>query len=575
MRSLRQSLTILSPAVLFVSVLCTIIEAQSALTTIQDTLFDADGQRYDGSLIIEWSTFDTSNPGTIVQQRKSVQVVNGNLLVQLAPNNTATPPANVYTVLYQSDGDQQYSETWSVPASSTSLKVSQVRVGGGAASSGSAAGLTGSSGPVAEASVTNLVSDLNARPIKSAAYGTNAVAVVDQNGQLATAVGNLGDCVFVDGTTGPCSPPITLPTFVNGEVPAGSINGINATFTLANSPSGSSLLLFRNGILVQAGIDYALTGSTIQFLASAVPQSQDTLIASYRIDSGTGSGSAAAAAGPSGVPGVNGCGAVGAVSKSGSYQVQSSDNGLLLIQTANAAFTLPVTVPSAGWCVMLLNTNPSAITVGNNGNTLNGAVAALPLRSANAVSVISDGTGYWTSGANGATGATGATGPSGSTIDRIFASSSIAGVATTSLSLQAANACTPNAVSGVHVQSGVCTFASGSQQFGFGHFPIPSTIPSVLYMDIKWRTADTNTAHAATFNWFYGSTQSTLDPALGSAGSVTTAVAATANQIQTSTITLSNPTVSAGDEFYFYLSRRGDTDSVTSGVDVVQVRVHN
>jgi len=109
MRSLRQTLTSLSPAIILATVLCGTISGQSALTTIQDTLFDADGARYYGSLIIKWSTFDTTNPGTIVQQSKTVQVVNGNLLVQLAPNSTATPPANLYTVLYQSDGDQQYS----------------------------------------------------------------------------------------------------------------------------------------------------------------------------------------------------------------------------------------------------------------------------------------------------------------------------------------------------------------------------------------------------------------------------------------------------------------------------------
>ena len=96
MRHLRHKLKALSPAILLIPVLCGIISAQSGLTTIQDTLFDADGARYNGTLTIQWSTFDTTNPGTIIQQSKTVQVVNGNLLVQLAPNNTATPPANVY-----------------------------------------------------------------------------------------------------------------------------------------------------------------------------------------------------------------------------------------------------------------------------------------------------------------------------------------------------------------------------------------------------------------------------------------------------------------------------------------------
>src|SRR5580658_7117394 len=129
MRSLRKTLKALSPAIILVSVLCGIISGQSALTTIQDTLFDADGARYNGTLTIQWSTFDTTNPGTIVQESQTVQVVNGNLLVQLAANSTAAPPSNVYTVLYQSDGDQQYTELWTVPPSTTPLKVAQVRTG--------------------------------------------------------------------------------------------------------------------------------------------------------------------------------------------------------------------------------------------------------------------------------------------------------------------------------------------------------------------------------------------------------------------------------------------------------------
>ena len=420
MRSLRKTLTALSPAIILVSVLCGIISAQSGLTTIQDTLFDADGARYNGTLFIQWSTFDTTNPGTIIQQSKTVQVTNGNLLVQLAANNTATPPANIYSVLYQSDGDQQYSETWSVPLSPTPLKVSQVRIGTGSGG-GSSSGLTGG-GATTESQVTNLVSDLNARPIKGPGFGTNAVAMVDQNGQLETVVGGAGDCVFADGSTGPCSS-VVLPTFVTAEVPGGTLDGNNTTFTLANAPSGTSLLLFRNGLLLQPGTDYSLSGSTIQFAVTATPQPQDLLAAAYRLDSGAGSSGAGTGGSSvgSGGTGVNGCGAVGASTKNAAYQIQTSDNGLLLIQTANAGFTLPSTIPSPGWCVVLLDTNAANIAIGNSGLAIDGAAANYTLDSANAVSVISDGFQYWVTGANGATGpagpagANGATGPPGPT----------------------------------------------------------------------------------------------------------------------------------------------------------------
>lgn len=48
------------------------------------------------------------------------------------------------------------------------------------------------------------------------------------------------------------------------EVPSGTLNGSNHTFTLSVAPSpSSSLLLTVNGITLAAGQDYALSGSTI------------------------------------------------------------------------------------------------------------------------------------------------------------------------------------------------------------------------------------------------------------------------------------------------------------------------
>jgi hypothetical protein len=51
--------------------LCGLASAQSALTTIQDTLFKADGTRFSGTVTITWSTFDAANIGTIIQQSKT------------------------------------------------------------------------------------------------------------------------------------------------------------------------------------------------------------------------------------------------------------------------------------------------------------------------------------------------------------------------------------------------------------------------------------------------------------------------------------------------------------------------
>jgi hypothetical protein len=73
------------------------------------------------------------------------------------------------------------------------------------------------------------------------------------------------------------------PRNVDNEIPAGAINGINNTFTLAHSPSpAASVLYFRNGQLQQQGIgkDYTIAGNTIT--TNTTPQTGDTIQAYYR-----------------------------------------------------------------------------------------------------------------------------------------------------------------------------------------------------------------------------------------------------------------------------------------------------
>jgi hypothetical protein len=211
-----------------------------------------------------------------------VPIVNGNLFVQLAPNATAAPPANVYTVNYQSDGYQQFIEMWTVPVSAVPLAVSSVRTGTVATTSGGTVG--GNQTTLAESAIVGLQADLAQRPLKGVGYGTNSVAVVDDSGNIITAVGSPGQCVFVDGTSGDCVPP----TFSDAETPGGIVDGTNNTLTLANTPLGMSLMLFRNGLYLTPGFDYTVSGSTITFATGAAPQAGDTLTASYRVDTSAG-----------------------------------------------------------------------------------------------------------------------------------------------------------------------------------------------------------------------------------------------------------------------------------------------
>ncbi len=78
-------------------------------------------------------------------------------------------------------------------------------------------------------------------------------------------------------------------TFVDGESPSGSIDGTNLTFSLANTPNPTaSVKLFKNGALLEQGVDYTLSGQTITFASTqATPSAGDGLVAYYRITSQT------------------------------------------------------------------------------------------------------------------------------------------------------------------------------------------------------------------------------------------------------------------------------------------------
>jgi hypothetical protein len=130
--------------------------------------------------------------------------------------------------------------------------------------------------PIAETDVTSLNQDFSTVVRRGPGYGTGAVAFVNGAGQLETVAGDPGACVLTDGTTQGCG-------YADGETPQGTLDGTNATFTLAGSPAPpSSLVLTRNGLVLALGPDYTIADSTITFVSAAVPQTGDILIAFYR-----------------------------------------------------------------------------------------------------------------------------------------------------------------------------------------------------------------------------------------------------------------------------------------------------
>jgi hypothetical protein len=253
-----------------------------ALTTVQDVLYKADGTRFNGVALIEWKSFESADYIYIPTHNVTAQIVDGQLLVRLVPTTGAEPPA-YYSVRYSSGGRVLFQETWNVPPSTVSLKLRDVR------QASSAPGAAGPE-PLTIADVQGLETELSARPAKGVGYAASRTAVIAADGSLEAALGNPSDCVRVDGTTGPCGTGGgASAAFMDGETPAGVVDGANMVFTLSAAPDpAASLHLYRNGLLQKPGLDFTLSGSTLTFVAGAAPLGGDTLLASFRVGGASG-----------------------------------------------------------------------------------------------------------------------------------------------------------------------------------------------------------------------------------------------------------------------------------------------
>lgn len=115
--------------------------------------------------------------------------------------------------------------------------------------------------------------------IGSADIGTAGLPVSVLSGGSATA----GQALIFNGTAYVPTSIANSATFVDSEIPSGTKNGTNVTFTLAGTPSpSSSLQLFVGGLLMMPGTagDYVLGTATITM--SVAPGVNDTMLAYYR-----------------------------------------------------------------------------------------------------------------------------------------------------------------------------------------------------------------------------------------------------------------------------------------------------
>ena len=265
-----------------------LLQAAPPLTTIQDTLYRADGSLYTGNLQIEWKSFQASDNTTVPAQSITLRIYRGQFKTQLVPTTTASVGAS-YTVSYYSDGRLHAKENWAVPPAASAIRVADVRVPG--SSGGSNGGSTGgggggTAGSVTIADVPGLQDALDARPRMGVGYTPGRTAVINGLGEIDGALGAGSDCVTVEGAGSICSSVVGSVTFVDGDGLVGNVNGTNPTFSLAHAPGpASSLAIYRNGVLQKFGTDFTATGASVTFLSGSIPKTGDILTASYRLSS--------------------------------------------------------------------------------------------------------------------------------------------------------------------------------------------------------------------------------------------------------------------------------------------------
>jgi len=72
---------------------------------------------------------------------------------------------------------------------------------------------------------------------------------------------------------------ITLSGFIRGELPSGTINGVNVTFTLTNTPNTDTEEVTLDGVEQERTTDYSVSGDTITFIVA--PTGGSVIVVDY------------------------------------------------------------------------------------------------------------------------------------------------------------------------------------------------------------------------------------------------------------------------------------------------------
>jgi hypothetical protein len=101
------------------------LAAQIQTTTVQGTVYRADGTPASGTLLISWPAFTTPQSQAIAAGSTSATIgADGFLSVNLTPNAGSLPSGNYYTAVYHLNDGTVSSEYWVVPSSGTAALAS-------------------------------------------------------------------------------------------------------------------------------------------------------------------------------------------------------------------------------------------------------------------------------------------------------------------------------------------------------------------------------------------------------------------------------------------------------------------
>lgn len=207
---------------------------------------------------------------------------------------------------FVSEGSTNGNTSWSlttddpITLGTTALVFAQVSGGaGGSVTTVSVASANGFAGSVANAtstpaitistSVTGVLKG-NGTAVSAATQGTDYyapagtdVAITDGGTGVSTLPSGLlkgaGTGAITAGVAG--TDYLAPSNFVDKETPSGLVNGSNATYTLANTPTAGSDHCYLNGLLQEGGgEDYTLTGTSLVFVSA--PASGSRIKVTYR-----------------------------------------------------------------------------------------------------------------------------------------------------------------------------------------------------------------------------------------------------------------------------------------------------